>query len=461
MPQRRWRWYRCLVYTAFVLAVATDRLAAQTVPVIPTVPSEPAPAQEAPVFTPGDLGFRFRGYLRSGFGVDATGKGQQPFIVPLAGSKYRLGNEAETYLETSFLYGATSEGDDPAYFDTRVTLAYVTPTSQSNTFSTTFSLREAYAVARGVWAAQRQATFWAGARFYDRHDIHITDFFFRDPSGFGGGIEDIALGEDARLAVAWIGGTQDQLNSNGTVLPQDLFRFNKNTLDVRVYGHDVAGGRLSLAFDLSHFNGDEVVTDSAPVTVEDSVGASGTAIVEWPFASGRYKVALQYGMGAAFDFRSIVTTPVGRTFAPGDQVRLDDVWQFRAVSDLLLDQRGPWSVQALALYQELENGAASNSRVRWVSVGARPVRQLGRFFSLATEAGWDHTVEGDLPGGSLVKLTAAMQITPAMRFLSRPSLRAFATWAHWSDSYRGRIAAATNPDAVHGAAFGVQLETWW
>ena len=80
-------------------------------------------AQQAGI-APADLGFRFHGYLRSGFGVDATGKGQQPFAAPLAGSKYRLGNEAETYLETTFNYGTTSEGEDPAYFDTRVTLAY-------------------------------------------------------------------------------------------------------------------------------------------------------------------------------------------------------------------------------------------------------------------------------------------------------------------------------------------------
>jgi maltoporin len=216
-----------------------------------------------------------------------------------------------------------------------------------------------------------------------------------------------------------------------------------------------------VALDLTHFNGDEVVTATAPIVVEDSVGASGTGIVEWPFASGRYKLAVQYGMGAAFDFRTVVTTPVGRTFAPGEQVRLDDVWQFRVVSDLLIERKGPWALQALAVYQELENGAASDSRVRWVSLGARPVRRLSRFFSLATEAGWDHTVQGDQPGGSLVKLTGALQITPTMKFLSRPSLRAFATWAHWSDSYRGRIAAATNPDAVRGAAFGVQIETWW
>src|SRR4051812_35698154 len=72
-----------------------------------------------------DTGFRLHGYLRSGFGVDGTGKGQQPFIAPLAGSKYRLGNEAETYLEALFAYDATSDGDEPAYFDTQVRFAYV------------------------------------------------------------------------------------------------------------------------------------------------------------------------------------------------------------------------------------------------------------------------------------------------------------------------------------------------
>jgi maltoporin len=428
--------------------------------VTPQAPSPPE-APPPPEPPPGATGFRFHGYLRSGFGVDGTGKGQQPFIAPLAGSKYRLGNEAETYLETTFDYGATSEGDDPAYFDTRVTLAYVTPTSQSNSFATTFSLREAYALARNVWAAQPKATFWAGARFYDRHDLHITDFWYRDPSGFGGGLEDVALGENARLAVSWIGGSQDQLDSSGEVPSDQLFRFNKNTFEARVYGFGLAGGRMSAAFDLSHFSGDEVATGEAPVVVEDSVGMAGTAIVEWPFTGGRYKVALQYGGGAAYDFRSILTRPVGRAFVPGEHVRVDDLWQFRLVNDLLVEQRGPWQLQVVGVYQELDNGAAANNRIRWVSLGARPVYRLGRFFSLATEAGWDHTKQSDLPGGSLFKLTVAPQITPALKFLSRPSLRAFATWAHWSDSFRGLVAPAAYANDVHGAAFGVQLESWW
>jgi hypothetical protein len=60
---------------------------------------------------------------------------------------------APLYLETTFNYGVTSESDDPAYFDTRLTLAYVAPTSRSNTFATTFSLREAYVIARRLWTS--------------------------------------------------------------------------------------------------------------------------------------------------------------------------------------------------------------------------------------------------------------------------------------------------------------------
>jgi maltoporin len=422
------------------------------------VASQP-PQADVPRSTPDDLGFRFGGYLRSGFGDDSHGKDQQPFQAPLAGAKYRLGNEAETYLETLLQYGAQSEGDKPAYFDTRVRIAYVAPTSETSNFSTQFSLREAYAIARRVWESQPAATFWAGARFYDRQDVHVNDFYYRDQSGFGGGVEDVALGDRAKLAVAWIGGSQDELESNG--VPAAV-RFNKNTIDVKLYGFGLGPTRASVAVDVSRFNGDQVKTNGVePFMVDDNVGASATGILELPFTGGRNKLALQYGEGAAYDFRSVIQRPVGRTFAPGERVDVADLWQFRLVNDLLIDQRGPWSLQGVVVYQELDNGAASNNRIRWVSVGARPVRQLGRFFSMAVEAGWDHTTQGDLPGGSLFKLTAAPQITPALKFLSRPSLRAFATWAHWSDAFRGQVAPSTYPDAVHGAAFGVQLETWW
>ena len=132
MPRPAWRRCSRAIGAALLVTESVRPIAAQS--------SDTTQRSRAPVLS--DTGFRFHGYVRSGFGVDGTGKGQQPFIAPLAGSKYRLGNEAETYLETLFGYDANSEGDNPGYFDAQVRFAYVAPTSQSNTFATTSSLRE-------------------------------------------------------------------------------------------------------------------------------------------------------------------------------------------------------------------------------------------------------------------------------------------------------------------------------
>lgn len=71
--------------------------------------------------------FEFYGYLRSGYGIDGKGGPQEAFLAPNAEAKFRLGNEAETYVETGFSYAMRDDQD--ALFDTRVLLAYVTPTS--------------------------------------------------------------------------------------------------------------------------------------------------------------------------------------------------------------------------------------------------------------------------------------------------------------------------------------------
>ena len=70
--------------------------------------------------------------------------------------------------------------DSTAFFDTRVNISYVTPTSNTNDFETTTALREAFVTARGVWKAQDGAAFWAGQRCFDRHNVIMNDFFYRD-----------------------------------------------------------------------------------------------------------------------------------------------------------------------------------------------------------------------------------------------------------------------------------------
>jgi maltoporin len=448
-----------LFVAAGVTAARAQSAAPTAIQAAPAPAAAPDPAPAAP--DPNPDGFRFHGYLRSGFGVTGDGKPMEPFMAPNADAKYRLGNEAEAYLETTFNYGQTPEGDPGAFFDTKITVSYTVPTSRSNDFDTTVSLREAWALARGVWKAQPEATFWAGERFYDRHDLHMSDFYYRDMSGFGGGIEGVAVGSRARLAAAWLGGAVDQVNPDGSVPAEGEYRFDKNTLDVRLYAVPAGQAQLTFAFDLSHFNGDVVPDPAGDIVFEDGVGVAGSVLLERPFGWGRNIASVQVGTGPASNFRAVLTTPEGRTFQPGETVDTRDLWRVRLLNDLIVEPRPRWSLLLGTVYQELDNGAATGNRIRWVSLGARPGYHFSPYFSLKAEAGWDYTDQAAGPAGSLVKLTIAPQITPQLKALSRPALRAYATWARWSKDFVGLVAPIDYGDEQHGFTVGVQLETWW
>lgn len=407
-------------------------------------------------------GFRFQGYLRSGFGVAGTGDPQEDFRAPNAGGKYRLGNETEAYLETIFGYGLRPKDDPTAYFDTQINISYVTPTSNTNDFETTTALREAFVVATGVWKAQPDASFWAGQRFFDRQSVIMNAFYYRDLSGFGGGIDSVRVGVGPlRAGFSWLGGSVNDLESNGSVARPGSFQLSKNTFDLRLYGTPVAAGKLGVAFDLAVLRGDTVPFAGGDIAVQANTGWAVSVLYDRPLASGRNKLAVQYGTGAAYDFRAVLTQIPGRPFTPGDRVNLKDVWQFRAVEDLVLDRLGPISLQLGGVWQELDNGLPPGDRLTWVSLGVRPAYHLSRYFSLELEAGLDHTRQSDGTSGSLMKVTLAPQITPGSAALSRPSLRAYVTWASWSDDFVGLVAPVLYGAERRGFAAGVQIETWW
>ena len=353
------------------------------------------------------------------------------------------------------------EDDAQAFFDTRITVSYVTPTSNTNNFETTTALREAFVLAKGVWKAQGAATFWAGQRFFDRHDLHMSDFFYRDLSGFGGGLEGVALGK-ARLGVAWLGGSLNELNANGTVPPPGSFQLGKNTFDLRLYDLPLLGGRLALSFDLGAFKRRHPLVPGRRSLRAEQHRMGGAAIHERRFTNGRNKLSVQYGTGVAFDFRAILSPIPGRTFAEGDTVDYGDVWQLRVVEDLLLDRLGPFTLQVGGVWQEVGNGAAVGGRLTWLSLGVRPAYYFNRYFSLELEAGWDHSDQMDLVSGSLFKVTLAPQITPKVAALSRPSLRRVRDLGKLERWLRGPGGAGCAYGAEsRGFAAGVQLETWW
>lgn len=406
--------------------------------------------------------FAYYGYLRAGYGVDEEGTAQEKFRAPGAGAAYRLGNETDTYVETGFSWYNLSEdrGQGEAIFGTHVMLAYATVDKNTGIdldgSSGTISLREAYATARNVIRDQSEATFWAGQRYYRRHDIHINDFFWLDMSGYGGGLEDYDLGW-SDLSVAWIGGTTDKFAGRNDYIG-DLEDTDKNNFDLRLNNFDLGIGRGNLWLNYSHYR-----FSAENLELKDADGFSGGFWLVTDFDEfSRNTAVIQYGTSVAANFNSFSPSlrealsgefPEGTIVEDQSRVRLMDIFDYR-FSD-------HWAMQAIAIYQDDDLGLEDNTEMTWYSVGMRPIYSFNHLYNVAFEAGYDYTKLENGDEGGLLKLSVASEITPDLGYFSRPVIRFYLTWAKWSDEFRGLIAGKTYAEDTSGTAVGVQVESWW
>jgi maltoporin len=405
--------------------------------------------------------FEFHGYLRSGFGLTEQGGKMEAFKAPGAGAKFRLGNEADTYGEAALVNNWLRKNDPLASPYVRSTVRVSFSTLENFSYDSLnnqaqgndFALREAFVEAGNVFSDMPETRFWAGQRFYMRHDIHINDFYYLDMSGYGAGILDLPIfGKFGKLALAWIGGSVDNYKTdNGNVAKQNI--------DLRLYDIDALWGKLTFWFDYSHTKGGEVTNvfnpDGTPFNIQTSGGFALGLIHrtdEDKLFGGYNEFTIQYGEGAAYNFASTLDT---------SGPNLDDAWRFRVTDSFTIQPSPHFAMQALGLYEETKFGGP-NSRDRWVSVGMRPVYYFNDRFSVALEAGVDWAKSEPLgTDGHLWKITIAPQISRGNKFFSRPVLRAFVTYAAWSDDFKGLVGGTPFEHATDGFTYGVQAEAWW
>ena len=404
--------------------------------------------------------FEFHGYLRSGFGMNGEGGKMEAFKAPGAGAKYRLGNEADTYGELS-LVNNWLRLDDPTkspYVRSQVTLSY--STGENNSYDSLnnqaqgndIALREAFVQAGNVIESSPDIKLWAGQRYYQRHDVHINDFYYLDMSGYGGGVEDVALGDFGKLSLAWLGGSVDHyVTDEGNAAKQNL--------DLRISDIKAPFGKVTLWLDYANTQGGEVrnVADleGAPMTIQ---GSSGWAVglihrtEAKKFFGGYNEFAVQYGKGAAYNYASTLDSS-----GPD----LGDASRFRVLDTFTIQPTPNFAVQAVGLYEETNFGGP-DSRVRWASLGARPVYFFNDRFSIALEAGIDWVHSDPLgTSGQLWKVTLAPQISRGREFLSRPVIRPFVTYAGWSDGFKGQVGGVPYQNSTNGLSYGLQIEAWW
>lgn len=408
----------------------------------------------------------FKGYARSGIGWTGSGGEQQCFQATGAQSKYRLGNECETYAELKLGQEVWKEGDKSFYFDTNVAYSV----SQQNDWeSTSLAFREANVQGKNLIEWLPGSTIWAGKRFYQRHDVHMIDFYYWDISGPGAGIENIDLGfgklslAATRSSESGGSATFADRDANGdriydNVVPNDVF-------DVRLAGLETnPGGTLELGVDYGHTN---IPDDYYLQPGASKDGWLFTAEHTQSMLKGFNKFVLQYGTDSM--------TSNGKGIPQGGSVDNDgSMWRVLDHGAITLADR--WDLMYVGMYQNIDRD--NNNGTEWWTVGVRPMFKWTPIMSTLLEVGYDNVKSQKTDEkNSQYKITLAQQWQAGDSIWSRPAIRVFATYAKWDEKW----GYANNSDTGYtsGVAysdtsaktfsrgdddewtFGAQMEIWW
>lgn len=408
----------------------------------------------------------FKGYARSGIGWTGSGGEQQCFQATGAQSKYRLGNECETYAELKLGQEVWKEGDKSFYFDTNVAYSV----SQQNDWeSTSPAFREANVQGKNLIEWLPGSTIWAGKRFYQRHDVHMIDFYYWDISGPGAGIENIDLGfgklslAATRSSESGGSATFADRNADGdrvydNIVPNDVF-------DVRLAGLETnPGGTLELGVDYGHTN---IPDDYYLQPGASKDGWLFTAEHTQSMMKGFNKFVLQYGTDSM--------TSNGKGIPQGGSIDNDgSMWRVLDHGAITLADR--WDLMYVGMYQNIDRD--NNNGTEWWTVGVRPMFKWTPIMSTLLEVGYDNVKSQKTDDkNSQYKITLAQQWQAGDSIWSRPAIRVFATYAKWDEKW----GYANNSDTGYtsGVAysdtsaktfsrgdndewtFGAQMEIWW
>jgi maltoporin len=396
----------------------------------------------------------FGGYFRSGFGTASEGGKEACFGLAGAGSKFRLGNECETYGELAF-GGEAFKGANG--FDIRLNTRLAFVLNQNKDFEQYApAWREVNAVASNIGTgAFAKAKAWVGKRFYDRQDVHISDYYFWDVSAPGAGIENVDLG-GAKLAYAILRNAEGANDTtynylNNTVTPPAPSK-NRNILthDIRLSGIKVnPDGELTFGLDLMQKR------NGLNATATTESGQLLTVMhVQSNLMGGFNKIAFQYGKGSG----------AGTGGVNFDANKDDKVT--RITEQIMLQPEGAkWSGMGTFVYQDKENNSVHE---KWTSLGVRPVYHFADNMSLAAEFGYDQVKPDNQATRHLTKFTIAPQLSAGNGFFSRPVLRAYYTYAKWNDAAQAAAGAGDTLSTTgafgaktNGSTVGFQVETWW
>ena len=417
----------------------------------------------------------FHGYMRAGVGVSGDGGQQVTFEKNKVG---RLGNEGDIYGEVQLGQEVYNNNGKTFYVDSMVAMTSngsndweSTSTNCGVTTDTTtgtvngvdcvddaqFALRQFNVQAKGLLNFAPEATLWAGKRFYQRHDIHISDFYYWNISGAGAGIEGIEAGP-GKFSFAWVrndrndnfklgenkpGDTPDAGNDGGAV--------NVNTLDFRYAGLSLwSNASLEMGLDYAIVNETE---DASSAAKDAKNGVMVTAELTQGLDSGFNKTVFQYGTegySKAFAFYGDGSWYGAEANDGADGYRIIN-WGVIGLGD-------NWELGHQLVYGVGNDMWDGQDKWETMSAVVRPVFKWDDNNKTIFEAGYAMD-DNDGFESTFGKMTVAQAWSAGSSFWARPEIRLYATYLTADDDNDTQKFDGGRSDDTF--QFGVQAEAWW
>ena len=391
----------------------------------------------------------FHGYMRSGVGVSDNGD-MQTMSKQRVG---RLGNESDTYGEVQLGQEVYSKEKKSFYVDSMVAMKSEKqgrgwePTSSDDS---QFVLAQFNVQAKGMFGGNE--TLWAGKRYYQRHDIHISDFYYWDVSGAGAGVENIEVGPGKFSVAALRSDPWDGVKGSDP-------RLNANTVDIRYAGIPLwQDGTLEVGYDFYHAN----ATDEQDLANKDlSNGHMLTAELTQGMLGGFNKSVAQYFIdGAAYN-----AVDYGTANGSLLQSNSDSGKGFRLINWGVLPVGDKVEFGHQIVYGKSSDFSAWGTQYEdrdTFSAVVRPMYKWNDYMKTIAEVGYykdNETAKGGVEKSTDgAKYTLAQAWSAGSGFWARPEIRVFASYMDQDGAFR----ADSNGKAQDSAwNFGVQAEAWW
>lgn len=434
-----------------------------------------AAAPSANAYTPNAY---FGGYFRSG--VMSKRFNKSDALVQQVG---RLGAENDTYGEI-FLGTDVANVDDTVWsVNSRIAVSSQynrdwqstnnvvindNAVSTDNVENTRFALREFNLTVKGLLDFDKDATVWAGKRFYHREDIHVIDLYYWDISGMGAGVENLQVGP-GKLSLAWLrrDDSQTYVDNVDPTATKNGFR-SAHIFDVQYDfpAWDGAGIEVRDTFLVPQRDNDS--TTKKNFHPANKFGKSNIFGVELGqgYSLGWHKTVLKWTHGSTARWVKFGTEAWFDDSGASDKANRYSIYNFGQMN--FTSNFGMFYTLNFTTSKNYDGNKTNLKNDRAFQVVVRPYVQLTKMTKVLVELGAYTQTEKNTDGESTTrnaqKYTVAYAITPdASNFWSRPELRIFATYIHGKKDGMQSVDISSWGDSAQNRNFlvGVQAEAWW